>query len=151
KLTLFTLVTARPEFRPPWLTKDSVLELAPLTNEHVAKLASVTTETLSRQAIDRIVQRADGIPLYAEEMAQVPAASESAIPTTLHYLPLARLESVPHARRVLQLAATLGRKFQIGPLLKISGLTEDELDPLLKQLIEARLVTPVGSLGNTLQ
>ena len=141
---LFTLLTARPEFRPSWLHDHSIMQLGPLRDEHIAKLARAVSDTLPRRMIERIVQRADGVPLYAEEMARIGVGTEEdAIPTTLHYMLLARLDSVPHARRLLQLAATVGRRFEKELLRQISSLNEDDLNATLTQLVEARLVTPL--------
>lgn len=151
ELTLLTLVTARPEFQPSWLRRDSVLRLTPLKDEHIARLARSVCADLPRTTVERIVQRADGIPLYAEEMAHIAQdPQDETIPATLQYLLLARLDAVPHARRVLQLAATLGRKFEKGPLLRVSGLKSSELDKTLEELIEARLIAPILP-GHTFQ
>ncbi|WP_397473141.1 AAA family ATPase [Pusillimonas sp.] len=142
---LFTLLTARPEFRPSWLHDDSVMQLTPLKEEHIAKLARAVSNTLPRHTVERIVQRADGIPLYAEEMARIGVGDqEDAIPTTLHYMLLTRLDTVPHARRLLQLAATLGRTFEKELLQRISTLSEDKLEAILGELVEARLITPLS-------
>lgn len=141
---LFTLLTARPEFRPSWLHDHSVMSLAPLKEEHIAKLARAVANTMPRHTVQRIVQRADGVPLYAEEMARIGVGGgEDAIPTTLHYMLLARLDSVPHARRLLQLAATLGRKFEKELLQRMSTISEDELNATLSELVEARLIAPL--------
>lgn len=143
KIALFTLVTARPEFKPSWLEQSAVLKLSPLKAEHIAKLARNVEANLPREAVDRIVQRADGIPLYAEEMARYSRESEDNIPSTLHYLLLARLDAVPHARRLLQLAATIGRTFDTALLQRVSGLGVQDLDIALKELVEARLIAAI--------
>ncbi len=153
RLALFTLVTARPEFRPAWLEGNSVFDLAPLGNEHIARLARSTSRNLSRQAVERIVERADGIPLYAHEMAQLAAdtADCEAIPASLNYLFLVRLEAVPQALRTVQLAATLGRKFERGLLQRIGRLDDQKLDETLAQLVEARLIAPAQSRVDAFQ
>src|SRR3546814_15641782 len=94
--------------------------------------ASRSVRSLPRRAIDRIVQRADGIPLYAEEMAQIPpaAAQGDDIPISLSYLLLTRLDSVPQARRILHLAATIGRKFEQGLLHRVSALEKPALESI---------------------
>lgn len=142
---LFTLITARSEFRPSWLKTGSVLELNPLKNEHIARLAqAAASKSLSKQSIEHIVQRADGVPLYAEEMAQLPStSSHDDIPATLHYLLRIRLDAVPHARRLLQLAATIGRKFERDLLQRVSTLDDKKLAAILHQLTEARLISLV--------
>lgn len=144
-VALFTLVTARSEFRPSWLKTGSVLELNPLKGQHIARLAqAAASKTLSKQSIEHIVQRADGIPLYAEEMALLPSTSgHDDIPATLHYLLRIRLDAVPHARRLLQFAATIGRKFERDLLQRVSTLDDKKLAAILHQLTEARLISLV--------
>ena len=62
-----------------------------------------------RQA--RIVARADGIPLFAEELAAM--AQERELPANLHDLLMVRLDSLGPARTIAQLAATVGREFDL--------------------------------------
>src|SRR5690606_17114648 len=110
-------------FQPPWLRAESVLELHALKDEEIARLARATVKSLSAYDIQHIVRRADGIPLYAEEMAQIPPGSSQPgddIPATLRYLLLTRLDAVPQARRILQLAATIGRNFDRGLLQRVA-------------------------------
>ncbi|NYT86128.1 AAA family ATPase [Pusillimonas harenae] len=141
-VALFTLITARCEFTPAWLQANSVLELQPLKDKHIARLAQAASRSsLSSQLIGHIIQRADGIPLYAEEMAQLSSHSvHDAIPASLQYLLRVRLEAVPHARRLLQLAATIGRKFGHDLLQRVSALDNEKLDAILHELTEARLI-----------
>src|SRR5690606_6866444 len=70
RLALFTLLPARPESQPSWLGPGSVLWLAPLKDKDIARLAQCAAPGLPRHTVQHIVQRADGIPLYAEEMAR---------------------------------------------------------------------------------
>ncbi len=144
RVALLTLVTARPAFQPPWLGAQSVLELRSLNNAEIAKLARSTVKSLAPQEVRRIVQRADGVPLYAEEMAQIPRGSpqhENDIPTSLRYLLLARLDAVPHARRVVQLAATIGRNFEQGLLQRVAKMDAAALGSIVRELSEARLIS----------
>ena len=84
---------------------------------------------LARETFDEIVERADGVPLFVEELtkavlesderdnqvAAVLAASPSpgrAIPATLHASLLARLDRLGAAsKRVAQIGAAIGREF----------------------------------------
>src|SRR5439155_21057207 len=84
---------------------------------------------LARETVDEIVERADGVPLFVEELtkavlqsgdranrvAAVLAASplpELAIPATLHASLIARLDRLgPIAKEVGQIGAVLGREF----------------------------------------
>lgn len=154
QVPFFTLITARNEFKPPWLPMDSVLALQPLKDEHIARLAQITGKSLSSRAVANIVQRAGGVPLYAEEMAHLSSVSTQEsddIPPSLHYLLRTRLDTVPHARRLLQLAATVGPQFERGLLQRVCGLSTDDLTIILHQLTEAHLIAPVAPLNEVFQ
>jgi len=145
---LLTLITARDEFAPAWLTDDAMLELQPLSNGEIGQLARATVRGLPRSALEGIVQRADGVPLFAEEMARVHARRDSQpedIPATLRYLLLARLDAVPEARRLVQLAATLGRQFESSLLQRLAEVDAAALAHILQRLADARLIMPVRS------
>jgi predicted ATPase len=84
-------------------------------------------ETLSDELVTEIVERADGVPLFVEELTKTileagegdrirairptePAGME--VPATLHASLLARLDRLgPAARKVAQIGATIGREF----------------------------------------
>jgi len=90
-------------------------------------------------AADRIVARADGIPLYAVEIVRMLVAQGSlelagdayrplgdladlAVPETLHSLIAARLDALdPADRALLQAAAVLGQSFTVDGLADVSG------------------------------
>src|SRR3546814_7961389 len=77
-------------------------------------------------------------------MALVPSSSgHDDIPASLHYLLRIRLDAVPHARRLLQFAATIGRKFERDLLQRVSTLDDKKLAAILHQLTEARLISLV--------
>ncbi|MGE4528913.1 MAG: AAA family ATPase, partial [Rhodospirillaceae bacterium] len=78
-LPLFLLCTARPGFRPPWPeTAMPELRLRPLANAGIRAVISALRPGLPDAAVRRSVARADGIPLFAEELAR--AASGAAVP-----------------------------------------------------------------------
>ena len=108
---------------------------------------------------DRVVEQADGIPLYAvetvrmlidrglltrsgEEYRPVGPIETLAIPETLQSLAAARLDSLdPSERRLLEDASVLGRTFTRGGLAAVSGLGEDELEPHLQSLLRKEILT----------
>lgn len=144
---LLTLITARETFQPGWLERDAVLDLQPLGHSDIGRLAQAAVGRIPQHTLERIVERAEGIPLYAEEMARIlPHRPEDCddIPVSLQYMLLARLDAVPRARRLIQMAATLGRQFEIGLLQRVAGVDSVALESTLQQLVEARLIVPVG-------
>lgn len=144
---LMTLVTARPAFDPAWLKPEAVVELPPLPDADIARLLRATDRSLASEAIDAIVQRAEGVPFYAEEMARLPGGvldGGRGIPTTLRYLLSSRLDAVPQARRILQLAATVGRNFDQDLLRHLVPSNAEALAPVLQRLVDAHLISTLA-------
>ena len=65
------------------------------------------------------------------------------IPNTLQSLLSARLDSVPDAKEIAQVAATIGREFDLDLLVRAIGKPKEAIDPYLKSLIHANLVIEV--------
>jgi class 3 adenylate cyclase/tetratricopeptide (TPR) repeat protein len=162
---LFVLTLARPELaerRPGWAApKPGVtsLYLEPLSRGAMAKLLDGLVPGLPVGLRDRILGRAEGVPLYAVETVRMlldrgllvvegstyrPTGPIEAleVPETLHGLIAARLDSLtPVERRLLQDAAVLGKTFASEALAALSGLPEPELAPLLTGLVHKELLS----------
>jgi class 3 adenylate cyclase/tetratricopeptide (TPR) repeat protein len=148
----FILGTARPEWRPPEelaelfessiSTKDScdkwslLISLATLSDEATRDLARELlqqVEDIPEQIIDLVVERAEGVPYYAEEMVNwfidhgildilgeqwryLPERlKEQPLPATLQHLLLTRLSALsPPERAAMQRGAIFGRRFWTG-------------------------------------
>ena len=137
---LFLLATARPEFlgtQPDFaanLPNAHRLELAPLSTEDTAALvASLLGSVVPPELTGPIVERADGNPLYAEEyvallrdrdllveadgVAKLRPGVELPVPTSIHGLLAARLDTLPVERKALMSdAAVVGKVFWDGAL-----------------------------------
>lgn len=141
-LPVLTIYTVRNDTAlEPWLLENSsVLELQHLDDAAMAALVGATGATLPAAAIARIVASAEGVPLFAEELAQQaleqPAASQ--LPATLAYLLAARLDATGPARRLAQLAATIGRRFDLELLSHVGPVDSAHLQALQ----QARLLEP---------
>ena len=162
---LWGLLTARPEFTPPWRghPRFQVLEVTALGAEATAALARgvARDRTLPAETVAQLVARTDGIPLFIEELTRMmleqPRAEggaagppPSSIPATLNELLLARLDQLPPQRKALvQLAATVGREFSHDLLRAISFLPEGELLTELEQLEQAGLLFRLGPPPDT--
>jgi predicted ATPase len=161
RFPLFLLVTFRPEFQHAWSGQPHIttLLLNRLDGRDGATLVERVAGTtgLSRDVVDEIVDRADGVPLFVEELtkavlesgedkqvATVLAASPSAslsIPATLHASLVARLDRLgPIAKEVGQVGAVLGREFGYELLEQVAQRPAGELRLGLDRLAGAGLL-----------
>jgi predicted ATPase len=125
------LATARSEFTLPWPGRSNMtmLPLARLTKRHAHDMVVILAgEGLPAATLDALVARADGVPLYIEELTKamaVPglAPSVEAIPVSLTDSLMARLDRLSAAKAVAQRAAVLGREFGYPLLAAMAGST----------------------------
>ncbi|PTL82790.1 protein kinase [Vitiosangium sp. GDMCC 1.1324] len=141
------VLSARPEFRPPWPPRPDfhplVLErlTAPCTLRLVKEVAR--GRTLPEPVLEQLVARTDGVPLFVEEMthALLEGGSVVPIPTTLQELLLARLDSLPRRQKELaQLCAVVGRSFTRQLLSRLTRMSEASLRRDLLGLVTAGLL-----------
>src|SRR5262245_10100768 len=162
---MLTLLTCRPEFRPPWGPQ------APVTQVILNRLGHAQVETmmthltggkaLPAEVVQQVVVKTDGIPLFVEELVKMILESglvreqadryvltgplpPLAIPSTLHDSLMARLDRLSTARELVQLGAVLGREFAYGLLQAVSPVDETRLQQGLAQLVDAELVYQRG-------
>ena len=162
-LPLLLVMTARLEFEPVWRTHGHLAEtrLARLTDPEVRELVSVVAGyPLPEEVVDQIVSRADGVPLYAEELTR--AILESGrlerksgqlvvvgphpieVPATLRESLTARLDRLETARPLVQLASVLGRSFPHGLLFSVAEEEPMELERQLDRLVGAQILLRKG-------
>ena len=78
--SLLMVLTARPEFVPPWPARSHItpITLNRLERPHaealVARIAG--TKPLPAEVVDHIVTKTDGVPLYVEELTKTILASD---------------------------------------------------------------------------
>lgn len=139
---ILVVLTARPEFSPPWSESGKTrLELTPLDSEDAAKMIVSMREDIPAATLHSIQARADGVPLFIEEMVKVTTLnSQTNIPVTLHDLLAARIDQVGEARYTAQLAATIGREFELDLLRKIYPRPPEALAHSLGVLQDAGLI-----------
>jgi class 3 adenylate cyclase/tetratricopeptide (TPR) repeat protein len=161
---LFVCTLARPELqerRPTWgagRRSFTSLYLEPLSESAMEQLLSGLVPGLAEEVRGQILERAEGIPLYAVETVRmlldrgalfqegpvyrpVGAIETLEIPETLHALIAARLDGlVPEERRLLQDASVLGKTFTKRGLAALFGLAENELEPLLGSLVRKQFL-----------
>jgi class 3 adenylate cyclase/tetratricopeptide (TPR) repeat protein len=149
---LLVVVTARPEFAPPWLTRNqsTLLTLGRLGRSDCAGLIAgiAASHGLSADTVAAIVEKTDGVPLFVEELTK--SVMESAgeddadVPATLKDSLMARLDRLGEARELAQIAAVIGRHFPLPLLEAVAPKHGAELQATLAQLVSAGIVFPEG-------
>jgi len=73
---MLTLLTYRPEFRPPWATRSHLIQLTlgRLGRPQVEALLSSLTgdKPLPADVVEQVLAKTDGVPLFVEELAWIP-------------------------------------------------------------------------------
>ena len=143
-----TLVMFTTRTVPEWsLGGATVLPLAPLAAPDTARLVARVCPGLPTRIRDLVAMRADGIPLFAEELARVlaraePSHSDSAeVPPRLHDLLVARLDERPEARPLLQALATVGASAPRSLIERTAGLRAADVRRMLGVLVDAGVLT----------
>lgn len=143
---ILTLLSARPGFIPPWKTPSAdTVHLSPLGKQEVEQMVMALDATLPNDTVARIVERADGVPLFIEEIvASIAAAANATIPATLHDLLETRVDNLGRAKGTAQLAACIGREFDLQLLQAATTTDGQEIDAHLTLLFETGLLTELG-------
>ena len=162
RLPVLLVVTFRPEFQHAWGGQPHVTMSA--LNRLGGRDGAALVERLAGNAglpeeiVDEIVARADGVPLFVEELtkavletgdrddrvAPVMATKSLAalsVPATLQASLMARLDRLgPAPKDVAQIGAVLGREFAYELIEPVAQRDEMELQAALGQLSDARLL-----------
>jgi class 3 adenylate cyclase/tetratricopeptide (TPR) repeat protein len=162
---LYVLALARPELmelHPDFARgarNATTLSLEPLSDDEMGALLLGYVPGLSPELTAQILERAQGVPLYAVETVRMlldrgllvrdgPVYRPTGeirtleIPETLHALAAARLDGLPaEERQLVQDACVLGTSFGKNALAVLTGRSEDELEPLLAALVRKELLS----------
>ena len=160
---IFVLTLARPEVserHETWgagIRSFTSLQLEPLPDDSIDALLRGLVPGLPENAVARIRERADGIPLYAVETVRtlldrglveesdgeyrvVGDLTHLDVPETLHGLIASRLDGLPEPeRRLLQDASVLGKTFSARGLTALSPHADD-IEGLLASLVRKELL-----------
>ncbi|MCP4662172.1 MAG: AAA family ATPase [bacterium] len=165
KMRLLAVLTCSSSFVPPWPPPLHQTEIAleRLDDEDAATMVRHLCggKALPRKVLRQILDKAEGIPLFVEELTRailesdllreedkrwvaIGAQPSLAIPSTLQDLLMAHLDRRQDAKGVAQLAAVLGRQFRFEHLLALSSADEAALRRGLDRLVEAGIIAPSG-------
>ena len=162
---IFVLTLGRPEIaerRPNWgagKRNFTPVYLEPLPEEPMHELLAGLVPGLPEEVGAKILERAQGVPLYAVETVRMLLDRELLrqegnvyrptgpietleVPETLHALIAARLDGLtPEERRIVQDGAVLGKTFFKEGLARISGLPEPTVEDLLSSLVRKEVLS----------
>jgi class 3 adenylate cyclase/tetratricopeptide (TPR) repeat protein len=162
---LLVVATYRPELTPPWPQRSHMTPITlnrlerPEVETMVGHLAG--GRPLPGEVVDHIVAKADGVPLYVEELTKAilgsavlearadiyvlrGALAQLHIPETLQDSLMARLDRAPRLREVAQLGSVLGREFAYDMISALARIEEEMLQSGLDQLVVDELLYQRG-------
>jgi tetratricopeptide (TPR) repeat protein len=160
---LFVLTMARPELlerRPDWGSgrRSVSIHLEPLPADAMGELLVGLAPGLPDELSERVLGRAEGVPLYAVEtirmlldrgqLTQVDGGFRSTapldeleVPETLHGLIAARLDGLdPSEHRLIQDASVLGKTFTKEAILAVSQEPSERVEGVLAALLRKELL-----------
>jgi class 3 adenylate cyclase/tetratricopeptide (TPR) repeat protein len=147
KARVLLVVTHRPEYSARGGTNGNTsgLVIPRLGRRDATEMAQLALRgrTVSTAAVERLIDESDLIPLFVEELASGVFERQHVdwfVPDSLRDSLVARLDRVPQARTVAQTAAAIGREFSHHMLLRVSSLSDSELDSALAHLRHSEII-----------
>jgi DNA-binding SARP family transcriptional activator/tetratricopeptide (TPR) repeat protein len=142
---ILLVATTRPDLvdtRPAWLAPRedrTLVALEPLPDAEARRMVG------HAEAADRIVEAAEGNPLFLEQLAAIdPGDEEGALPSTIQAVLAARIDALePGPRTALETASVQGRAFHAGALAE--QLDDPHTPSHLVALVRGQLIRPARS------
>jgi class 3 adenylate cyclase/tetratricopeptide (TPR) repeat protein len=155
QLPIFVIATSRRPFPESWRqnthTTSIVLERFSASDSRDLVCAILPGQP-DVSLVERIVARAEGVPLFLDELAlalrESSASDDSVterwsrgdIPATLQALLTERLDRLGEAKRLAQVGAVLGRQFAVEALRALAERPKREIDRGIKRLLASGLL-----------
>ncbi len=134
---LLVLVTYRPGYRPAWIDKSYVTQVAlqPLTSQDSLRVvqAVLPTAALTAPLVPQLLAKADGNPFFLEELARTVVEQGTdtpahTVPDTVQAVLLARIDRLPAtAKHLLQAAAVIGKDVALPLLQAVTDVSEEAM------------------------
>ncbi len=123
------------------------LDRLPEADIRAMVIAIAAPYTISEHTLRLIVERSDGVPIFATELTRSiiskdgfsPFLNEKAIPQSLSEILLVRLDRLQHGRKTVEQASVLGREFEISLLRSCMQDLSENIDAALEELTSAQL------------
>ncbi len=164
--TLLLIMTFRSSFESPFEERDNCrfFKLDHLSEADIKRLVAMAAapDVLAPDVVQLIADRADGIPLFAEELTQMLLVSgqlkrqdgmlvsrmsldDLSLPSTIHSSLVARLDRLGPARKVAQHASVMGREFNLELLGSVCDVAEEALRAHVDNLVGFRILVQSAS------
>jgi class 3 adenylate cyclase len=159
---ILVVLTARPEYPRSALGETGEitwLSLSRMTRQQAFAMVEqcVGDRTLPPAVLEQIVSKADGIPLFVEELTKSVLESDVEppgedrvassgspimldVPATLHDSLMARLDQMSTTKQVAQIASVIGRTFTLDLLAAMTPTPAHELRGALERLVSAEVL-----------
>ena len=118
------------------------LDLASFSRAELAEQVEAITGAPAHAAmLDELMSRSEGNPFFTEELVAAEADTRGPLPDNLRDIVMGRFAHLPDADQgVLRLSAALGVRIDDRILREVSALDDDELDTILRNLVDANLL-----------
>jgi class 3 adenylate cyclase/DNA-binding winged helix-turn-helix (wHTH) protein/predicted ATPase len=134
---LLVLVTYRPGYRPAWMDRSYVTQIAlqPLTSQDSLRVvqAVLPTAAFTAPLVPQLLAKAEGNPFFLEELARTVVEQDTDVPSptvpdTVQAVLLARMDRLlAPAKRLLQTAAVIGKDVTLPLLQAVTAVPEEAL------------------------
>src|SRR5579859_87304 len=164
------VMTSRPEFEPPWAENEhfTVIRSGRVPpNEAKAMIGGVTGyRDLPTDVEEMIVHKADGNPLFIEELTKLVLESgilkeqdgdyvltgplqSLTVPETLQDSLMERLDRYPALKEVAQIGSVIGGEFSYRMISAVSDISGRFLEGSLQQLSSSDIILGQGPIPDT--
>ena len=160
ELPALLIVSCRTDWQPSWVERVGLAEivLGRLLAEQAMALAAqvATANVLPVTLLRRVAAKADGVPLFIEELTKTVLASAASmepsavgmtltVPSTLQAALTARLDRNQAGKIIAQVGAVIGRDFRGDLLAAVAPLSKEALHHGLGELVDSGLILRRGA------
>ncbi len=151
------VMTSRPDGAPEWPTADLTrLWLQRLDGEHLLSIIRnhLGDRRLPEEILRRVLDRSDGVPLFAEEISRSLAAQfdsgedvvlasgdmdQLSVPNALQSGLIMRLDRLGQSREFVLTSAVLGREFSLDLVAAVNGMSVEETTQVIEKLCDEEI------------
>ncbi|WP_231514610.1 adenylate/guanylate cyclase domain-containing protein [Mycobacterium sp. URHB0044] len=143
------VMTSREQVPLTDSSQVEAFELKPLTDDETDDLIVALYPEVTPDDQRAVRRRCDGVPLYIEEVVTklkehpTDESNSVGVPDSLYEALFARLRSSKNAVQVVEAAAIIGSRIERSLLLSVVDLSEDEVDQVIQQLSNGRVLEPL--------